>query len=118
MKVYGQDIEGKPIQFRKVIVILGVHSSGKTFRLKFYENETIDGDEYYILLRYTCIPQLKNLNQPPGNLYPIIWQRDGAKVHRTRKVLSYLEGQVGNRIIGMDSYQGHNWPVGHRTLIC
>ena len=75
-KEYGQPVGGKPIQFRhthskypkKVMVFLGLHSSGKTFGLKFYENEIIDGSKYCSLVRYTCIPQLKVLNNPPGTL--------------------------------------------------
>ena len=54
------------------MVFLGLHSSGQTFGLKFYENQTIDGDEYWRLCRYTCIPQLKQLNTPlaPWRAWP------------------------------------------------
>lgn len=118
-KVYGQPVGGKPDHFRhihtkyprKVMVFLGLHSSGKTFGLKFYEDKTIDGDEYWKLLRYTCIPQLKALNNPQGTLDGMMWQQDGARVHRTQKVLTYLDGQFDDRMIAMDSYQGHDWPA-------
>ena len=83
---------------------------------KFYENETVDGDAYYRLVRYTCIPQLKAINQPPiggptGTLDKIKWQQDGARVHRTKKVLGLLDGQFGENVIGMDSYRGQDWPA-------
>ena len=118
-KVYGQPVGGKPPQFRhthskypsKVMVFLGLHSSGKTFGLKFYENQTIDGAEYWKLVRYTCIPQLKALNNPQGTLDNMIWQQDGARVHRTTRVLTYFDGQFADRMIAMDSYQGHDWPA-------
>ena len=93
------------------MVFLGLHSSGKTFGLKFYENTTIDGAEYYKLVRYTCIPQLKALNNPQGTLDNMIWQQDGAKVHRTIRSLTYFDGQFADRMIAMDSYQGHDWPA-------
>ena len=97
-------------------MFLGLHSSGKTFGLKFYENETVDGDAYYRLVRYTCIPQLKAINQPTiggptGTLDKIKWQQDGARVHRTKKVLGLLDGQFGENVIGMDSYRGQDWPA-------
>ena len=120
-KVYGQPEGGRPEHFRhthtkfpkKVMVFLGLHSPGKTFGLKFYENETIDGDEYWRLLRYTCIPQLKEINTPQGTLDNMIWQQDGARVHihRTKRVLTYLDGQFGDRMIAMDSYRGNDWPA-------
>ena len=39
------------------------------------------------------------------------WQQDGAKVHRTRKILTYLDGQFGSRMLAMDIIQGHDYPA-------
>lgn len=118
-KEYGVDRGGKPEQFRhtkskypkKVMVFLGLHSSGQTFGLKMYQNQTIDGNEYWRLCRYECIPQLKQLNNPQGTLQGMTWQQDGAKVHRTRKVLAYFDGQFGDKMFAMDTIQGHDWPA-------
>ena len=41
----------------------------------------------------------------------MIWQQDGARVHRTKRVLTYLDGQFSDRMIAMDSYRGHDWPA-------
>ena len=59
-KTRGEEEGGRPEQFRhttnkfpkKVMVFLGVHGSGTTWGLKIYENETIDGAEYYNLLTF------------------------------------------------------------------
>ena len=119
-KQYGVNLGGKPSQFRhttskfpkKVMVFLDLHSSGQTFGLKLYENQTIDGEEYWRLYcRYTCVPQLKQLNNPRGTLQGITWQQDGAKVHRTRKVLAYLDGQFGEKMFAMETIQGQYWPA-------
>ena len=115
-KEYNQPVGGKTAHFRqtntkypkKVMVFLGLHSSGKTFGLKYYENKTVDGNEYWKLTRYTCIPQLKALNHNPGTLDNMTWLQDGAKVHRTVQVLTYLDGQFADRMLAMDSHQGHD----------
>ena len=39
------------------------------------------------------------------------FQQDGAKVHRTNRVLKYLDGQFGTRMLAMDSIQGQDWPA-------
>ena len=118
-KEYGGDVGGKPEQFRhtktnypnKVMVFLGLHSSGKTFGLKMTENQTIDGLEYCWLVRYQCVPQLKQRNSYSGTLNVTTWQKDGANVHRTKKVLSYLEGQFGSKMLAIDTIQGNCWPA-------
>ena len=69
-KVRGEDRGGKPEKFRhtkskypqKVMVFLGLHSSGKTWGFKFYQNQTINGEEYYKLIRFKCVLQLKQIN--------------------------------------------------------
>ena len=54
---------------------------------------------------------MKQLNNPRGTLNGMTWHQDGAKVHRTRKVLSYFDGQFGPRMLAMDTIQGHDWPA-------
>ena len=39
------------------------------------------------------------------------WQQDGARVHRTRKVLQYLDGQFAEKMFAMDSIRGQDWPA-------
>ena len=115
-KTRGVEQGGRPANFRhthtkypkKYMVFLGVHGSGRTWGLKFYENETIDGAEYYRLLRYNAIPQLKAING--GTLQGMPWQKDGAKVHRTKQVINYLDGQFGDKMLAFDSRQGVEWP--------
>ena len=115
-KVRGVEEGGRPEKFRhthnkypaKVMVFLGVHGSGQTWGLKIYQNQTIDGAEYYKLLRYKAIPQLKRLNG--GTLAGMSWQQDRAKVHRTKKVMQYLDGQFGRNMLALDSIQGVEWP--------
>ena len=105
-KQYGVNAGGKPKQFRhttdkypkKVMVFLGLHSSGQSFGLKLYENKIIGGNEYWRLCRYECIPQPKRLNNPQGTLQGKYWQQDRAKVHRT--VLAYFDGQFGLKMFG------------------
>ena len=68
-KVRGEDRGGKPEKFRhtkskypqRVMVFLGLHSSGKTWGLKFYQKKTIK-EEYYKLIRFKCVLQLKQIN--------------------------------------------------------
>ena len=116
MKIREEEEGGRPEQFRhttnkfpkKVMVFLGVHGSGTTWGLKIYENETIDGAEYYNLLRHKAIPQLKRING--GSLDRMWWQQDGAKVHRSKKVMAYLDGQFGSRVMALDSIHGVEWP--------
>ena len=115
-KTKGVDQGGRPANFKhqtskypaKVMVFLGVHGSGQTWGLKLYQNETIDGAAYYSLLRYTAIPALKRING--GTLDGMYWQQDGAKVHRTKRALKYLDGQFGPRMFALDSVQGVEWP--------
>jgi hypothetical protein len=115
-KTRGVEEGGRPANFRhthskypqKVMVFLGVHGSGSTWGLKFYQNQIIDGAEYYKLLRYTAIPQLKVING--GSLEGMTWQQDGAKIHRTKKVIQYLDGQFGDKMLALDSTQGAEWP--------
>ena len=78
---------------------MGPHASGKTFSLKLWENKTIDGQEYWVLVRYNCIPKLKAMNN--GTLAGQYWQQDGAKVNRTNKVLTYLDEQFGARMLAI-----------------
>ena len=80
--------------------------SGNTWGLKFNQNKTINGEEYYNLIRHKCVPELKQING--GSLDGMWFQQDGAKVHRTTKVLKYLDGQFGER---MDSIKGQDWPA-------
>lgn len=116
-KVHREDQGGKPAQFRhtkskypqKVMVFMGLHSSGKTWGLKFYQNKNINGDEYYKLLRFKCVPRLKQIND--GSLNGMWFQQDGATVHRTGRVLRYLDRQFGQRMMAMSSIQGHDWPA-------
>ena len=45
-----------------------------------------------------------------GVLDGFYWQHDGAKVHRNKKLLKYLDGQFGPIIFALDSVQGFEWP--------
>ena len=99
---------GKPEHFRttkkkfprSVMVFLGVNGNGKTFGLKMWEKESIKGGDYNKLVRFTCVPQIKNIAESDGrSLEDQYWQQDGATVHRTGKVLRYLDGQFGDRFL-------------------
>ena len=97
---------------KKVMVFLGLHSSGKTFSLKFFQNETINGDGYHSLLVYHCLPALRRLNpESPGTLEGMIWTQDGARVHRTVKNNDYLDRQFGPRQFSLGSKLAPEWPA-------
>ena len=38
------------------------------------------------------------------------WQQDGAKVHRPKKVMQYLDGQFGRNMLALDSIKGVERP--------
>ena len=50
-----------PTFSKKLTVFAGIREGG-TFGLTFYRDQTMNGDRYYNLLRYTVIPELKRLN--------------------------------------------------------
>ena len=58
-------VHENPTFSKKLMVFLGVHRDG-TWGLKFYHDETMDGDKYHALLAYTALPQLRQWNG--GNL--------------------------------------------------
>ena len=65
------------------------------------------GGDYYNLVRYTCVPQIKLISQADsGSLERQYCQQDGADVHHTVKALHYLNGQFGEIILAMDSIKG------------
>ena len=64
-----------------------------------WENQSVEGGDYYNLVRYTCVPQIKLISQADdASLESQYWQQDGATVHRTVKVLRYLDGQFGEKM--------------------
>ena len=91
----------------KTMVFLGLRGNGTSFSLKFMDEGKIDGDRYYKLIRYTCVPELKAGNG--GTLDGLWWQQDGASPHRTTKNMRYLDGQFGERVLGMGSVSGIDW---------
>jgi hypothetical protein len=77
-----------------------------------WENQSIECGDYYNLGRYTntCVPQMKLISQADGgSLESQYWQQDGTTVHRTVKVLRYLDGQFGERMLAMNSTRGMDW---------
>ena len=58
-------VHEKPTFSKKVMVFLGCHRDG-TWGLKFYHEETMDGDKYHSLLQYHALPQIREWNG--GNL--------------------------------------------------
>ena len=81
-----QDISGKPTDFghtksKPQKVFFGWSSSGETCGFKFYQNQTSIGEECYNLVRFRCLPALKEINgDSPAEMWP--------KVHRTKRVLN------------------------------
>ena len=67
----------------KLMVFMGVHSSGKTFGLTFYkQGESLTAATYRKLLEEKVIPELKCLNpDSPGTLSGMTWVQDGASIH-------------------------------------
>ena len=51
-----------------------------------------------------------------GSLESQYWKQDGANVHRTMKVLRYLDGQFGERMLAMDSLRGRDRAAGSSDL--
>ena len=93
-----------------VMVFGCVRLDGKKMPLKFFYPQwrngervagTLDGDGYYNLLRYHCLPYIRNQND--GTLENQYWQQDGASCHRTRKVIGYLHTSFGNRLLALGS---------------
>ena len=91
-------------------MFLRVHASGQTFGFKvFAGDERLNTDSSYTLLRYHCIPELKQING--GSLDNMHWQQDGASCHRAGRNIHYLEGQFGDRLFAKGSRIGKNWPA-------
>ena len=117
-KVRGENQGGRPEQFRlgkskypqKVMVFLGVYGNGETWGLKFIEEgKTMDGNQYYWLVRNRAVPELKRM--AGGSLDRVWWQQDGASVHRQVKTMKYLDSQFMNRTLAMGSISGFDWPA-------
>ena len=54
-------------------------------------------------------PQIKLISQADdASLESQYWQQDGATVHRTVKVLCYLDGQFGEGMLARDSIRGRD----------
>ena len=93
-----------------------MHSSGAKFSLKIYpmvgpDRQKIDSDWYYWLCRNSCIPEVKQINpQMPNTTQLCYWQQDGASIHTTDRVMRYLDGQFGPRVISRKKIQGTDWP--------
>ena len=68
--------------------------SGEKIEVKFFLNQTINGEENYKLIRFKCVP-LKCLLMACGS------SRMGPV-----RMLRYLEGQFAEKVMGMDSIQG------------
>ena len=113
------DSGGRPESFtveqakysKTTMVFLGLHSSGRFFGKRFFRGETVTGEKYYWHVRNNCVPALKALNPTnPGSLQGMIWQQDGASVHCTNQVMTYLGRQFGDRVWSRKAEQGVNWP--------
>ena len=76
--------------------------------MKFYRNETMDGNKYHSLLQYHVLPELRQLNG--GNLDGMVWQQDGAPCHVTNRNMRYLDSQFGDRVISRKFIRGREWP--------
>ena len=98
---------------KKVMVFLGLHSSGKTFSLKFFETgETMKAKDYHSLLQYRCFPELRALNPDnPGSLEGMIWTQDGARIHRSKENTAYLDRQFQERQFSLGSLLAPEWPA-------
>ena len=46
-----------------------------------------------------------------GNLDNIVWTQDGAPPHTANRVIDYLDGQFGEKVISKRSLQGMEWPA-------
>ena len=60
----------------------------------FFEDPTVNGNNYKRMLRYYAVPKIAEL---PGN---VIFQQDGAPPHYATQVRSYLDRKFGDRWIG------------------
>ena len=101
-----------------VMVFGCLRLDGLKMPLKFYYptwrngervSGTLDGDGYYSLLRYHCLPFIRAQNN--GDLDNQHWQQDGASCHRTRRVLAYLHNSFGDRMLalGGKAWGGTDW---------
>ena len=70
------------------MVFCGLRRDG-TFGLKFYRNESMNGQRYHSLLQYHVLPQLKIFNG--GTLNNLWWMQDGAPCHVTHSNMRYLD---------------------------
>ena len=77
---------------KKLMVFLGVHSSGKVFGLTIYkQGQSLTSKTYRKLLEETVIPELKELNpESPGTLDGMTWVQDGASIHKTDENIKFL----------------------------
>ena len=77
---------------KKLMVFLGVHSSGQVFGLTFYkQGQPLTAKTYRKLLQDSVIPELKELNpESPGTLDGMTWVQDGASIHKTDENIKFL----------------------------
>ncbi|XP_023341340.1 uncharacterized protein LOC111711271 isoform X2 [Eurytemora carolleeae] len=71
----------------KLMVFAGT-CKGRLFGLKFIHGN-MNSQMYQELVKEECIPQLMAANN--GSLEGIIWQQDGATIHRNPRFMEYLD---------------------------
>ena len=101
-----------------VMVFACLRLDGKKMPLKFFYprwvngervSGSLDGEGYYKLLRYHCLPHIRAVNN--GCLDGQTWQQDGASPHRTTRVMNYLQASFGTNLLalGSETRGGREW---------
>jgi hypothetical protein len=102
-------------KYAKLRIFLGVHGSGQNWGINFYKNETIDKDEYQMMLTVRFSPSLEEYQG--GTMDGKYWQQDGANVHNSKKVLKYPDGMFtlysvqGDCLVNISTHSGFSYRV-------
>lgn len=85
---------------KKLLLSVFIHGgTGETHLRIFEPGQTLDGTGYYNHLRYRVIPWLCAV--VGRDLAGQFLQQDGASIHTTDRVLTYLGGLFPNRVISL-----------------
>lgn len=111
---YSRHGQGRPDNFHsqstqapaKLMVFLCVTGDGSVFGPYFYE-ESITAERYRAKLRLEVFPDM--MGHYGQQFTHLIFQQDGASVHRSRTNIAFLDNLFGARLLALGAPRGHDW---------
>ena len=92
----------------KLMVFCGIRR-GSTFGLRFYRDESMNGQRYHALIQHHVLPEMRLWNG--GSLDNLVWMQDGAPCHVTDVNMRYLDRQFQDRVVSRRPIRGRDWPA-------